>query len=95
MHGQVGFEVLLTPRNQNGGAPLSTSEDIAIVSNLISRFGSGVSLVSRSNNNGFAPDAMWRVLMHNGVLEVDRAAMGGDGRIFEFGSVPSDGSPKM
>ena len=39
---QVGFAILFTPKNQNGGAPWTAVEDVTFVNNIVSNVASGV-----------------------------------------------------
>jgi Right handed beta helix region len=43
--GQNGFAILITPRNQSGGAPWTATDDIAITGNTLINAGSGFNLM--------------------------------------------------
>jgi len=49
-HAQTGFAILFTPRNQQGGAPWSTVEDVSFVNNIVIRSASGVSFLGRDDS---------------------------------------------
>jgi hypothetical protein len=83
VHGQVGFAVLLTPRNQNGTAPWSVVQDVAITNNVIR----GTSSVF--NNLGFdAPftsQQTKRVRIENNLMyDIGGPQWGGDGRLYQM-----------
>ncbi len=48
-HAQTGFAILFTPRNQQGGAPWSTVEDVSFINNIVIRSTSGVSFLGRDD----------------------------------------------
>lgn len=80
---QVGFAIVLTPRNQDGSAPWSTIEDLTIAQNVIRHTGSGLSMSGEDDNN--PSQQQQRVLIQNNLLEdVDKTAWGGDGRGFQI-----------
>ena len=85
---QVGFALLITPRNQSGSAPWSTTTDISIVGNTFINVGDGINIAGfDSNYNGYAttnPTVMTeRVLVQNNLIEVTGLG-GADGRTFQF-----------
>jgi hypothetical protein len=49
--GQTGIAVLFTVRNQDGGAPWSTVEDVAFRDNVVRHAGGGVNILGRDNNH--------------------------------------------
>ena len=69
-------------------------EDVAFVNNVVTNVASGISLLNR--DNGAHPttgvpklsDTLKRILIQDNVIEVDRAAMGGDGYGIFLGSGP-------
>jgi hypothetical protein len=85
---QVGFSLLITPRNQGGGAPWSTDTDISIVGNTFINVGDGINIAGfDSNYPGYPtsnPSVMTeRILIQNNLIEVTGLA-GADGRAFQF-----------
>ena len=84
---QVGFALLITPRNQSGTAPWSVTQDITVRLNKFINVGSGVNLAGRDNN--FPAQTTSRILIENNIFEVTRLN-DADGRIFQFLSGPID-----
>lgn len=80
---QVGFAVVLTPRNQDGSAPWSTVEDLTFVYNVVRHTGSGINLAGEDDNH--PSQQQQRVVIQNNLLDdVNRDAWGGDGRVFQL-----------
>jgi hypothetical protein len=77
---QNGFTILLTPRNQTGGAPWSITADIAITNNTIINAGSGFNLAGHDSPNKSGLTA--RVLIRNNLVGIT-GLNGADGRAFE------------
>ena len=84
---QNGFAILVTPRNQSGGATWTITSDIAIVNNVIADVGSGINLSGYDSEHPSQMTA--RVLVRNNVLGVT-ALHGADGRGFEINPGGSD-----
>src|SRR5580700_2130691 len=78
--GQVGFALLITPRNQNGTAPWSVTSDIAVTDNTFINIGSGVNVSGQDNVHPSQMTA--RVLIRNNILGVT-GLNGADGRAFQ------------
>ena len=80
--GQVGFAILLTPRNSNGNCSWCAVQDITITHNLIRHTSSGVEISCGDTLAGPSlPSA--RVLIQNNVLDdISSVNWGGDGRAF-------------
>ncbi len=85
---QSGFCLLLTPRNQNGGAPWSVVQDITIRLNTFKNIAQGV------NMSGFdAPNTSQRtsrILFENNLINENNLGTGGDGRLYEVLNGPTD-----
>jgi hypothetical protein len=82
VHGQVGFAVLLTPRNQGGKAPWSTVEDVTFVNNIVRHCSSGISILGEDDNH--RSDTAKRLLFRNNLFEdINPARFGGDGRMLQ------------
>ena len=80
---QVGFAVVLTPRNQDGSAPWSTIEDLTFVLNVVRHTGSGINIAGEDDNH--PSQQQQRVVIQNNLLDdVNRDAWGGDGRVFQM-----------
>ncbi len=79
---QNGFAVVLTPRGEGGAVP-GVVHDLTFVSNHIVHSASGIGL---SGNDDTGPSGgSARVVIANNLLEdLDRAAHGGDGRVFQL-----------
>ncbi len=82
VHGQVGFAVLLTPRNQGGKAPWCTVEDVTFVNNVVRHCSSGISVLGE--DDGHRSDTAKRLLFRNNLFEdINPTRFGGDGRLLQ------------
>lgn len=82
-HGQVGFAVLLTPRNQDGQAPWSTVEDVTFVNNIVRHCSSGISILAEDDNH--PSDLTKRLLFRNNLFaDINPTRFGGDGRLLQI-----------
>ncbi|OPZ19737.1 MAG: hypothetical protein BWZ10_00855 [candidate division BRC1 bacterium ADurb.BinA364] len=82
-HGQTGFAVLFTVRNENGGAPWCIVEDITFVNNLVRHSGSGINITGEDNQH--PSQQTNRILIRNNLLlDINRQRWGGDGRMFQI-----------
>ncbi len=81
-HGQTGFAVLFTVRNERGEMPWATVQDVTFTNNLVRRAGNGVNILG-SDTNGRGDERTRRILIENNqFLEI-----GGDwggGRLFQL-----------
>jgi hypothetical protein len=84
---QVGFALLITPRNQNGTAPWSVTSDITVTDNTFINVGSGINISGYDNVHPSQTTA--RVLIRNNVLGVS-GLNGADGRAFQILTGGSD-----
>ncbi len=84
---QSGFAVLITPRNQDGRAPWSVTQDITIRLNKFVNVGQGFNISGRDAPN--PSQATRRVLIENNSIQVTRLR-GAGGRIFQFLGGPID-----
>lgn len=90
---QIGFAIVLTPRNQDGSAPWSTVEDLTIVYNVIRHTASGIAIAGEDDNH--PSQQQQRVLIQNNLLDdVNRDVWGGDGRVFQM-TAPAKPSVKV
>lgn len=78
---QAGTAILLSPRNQDGGAPWSRVEDVTFVDNVVRGAASGVKI---SGSDDSHPSGQTRrILIANNLFEdIDGRAWGGNGRLF-------------
>jgi hypothetical protein len=83
VHGQVGFAVLLTPRNQDGTAPWCVVEDVALVNNIVRHCSSGVSILAEDDNHRSGRTR--RLLFRNNLFcDINPGRFGGDGRLVQI-----------
>jgi len=80
LSGQVGFAILITPR-QAGKSPWAVTSDIEISGNTLINVGSGFSVMGM--NNTFPTLMTERVLIRNNLVGVT-GLNGADGRAFQF-----------
>ena len=83
MQSQNGFAILFTVRNQDGGAPWSTVEDVTFANNIIRRTGSGINILGtddiRTSQN------LRRITIKNNLFaEVGGKKWGGSGTLFQI-----------
>lgn len=82
-HGQVGFAILLTPRNQNGRAPWCTVEDVVFRNNIVRHCSSGISILAEDDNH--RSETAKRLLFRNNLFEdINPGRFGGDGRMVQL-----------
>ena len=85
---QVGFAILLTPRNQDRRAPWATVEDITLRRNVVRHAGGGVNILGRDAN----PSGQTRRLRieDNLFYDIDAERWGGTGAFVLIGDGPAD-----
>ena len=85
---QVGYAILLTPRNQDGRAPWATVEDITIRRNIVRHAGGGMQIIGRDSN----PSGQTRRvrIVDNLFYDIDAKAWGGTGAFALIGDAPAD-----
>ncbi len=77
--GQVGFALLFTVRNQDGGCAWCVVQDVTVAHNLIRHAASGISTTGADDTYPSLPGN--RILIQNNVLtDISSATYGGDGR---------------
>jgi Right handed beta helix region len=86
---QVGYAILLTPRNQDGKAPWVTVEDVTIRRNLIRNAGGAIQIIGEDSNYPSGSTRRVRIV-DNLFYAVDAAAWGGSGAFALIGEGPSD-----
>ncbi|MBK6972807.1 MAG: hypothetical protein IPH26_07560 [Sterolibacteriaceae bacterium] len=84
---QQGFSLLLTPRNQNGGAPWSAVQDITIRLNTFLNLGQGINVSGRDDT--YSSQVTSRVLIQDNVINVSNLGSSG-GRMFQLVNGPAD-----
>ena len=76
--GQQGFAIMLTPRNQNGTAPWSVVQQVAITNNIIRHVASGIDVLGKDDvNPSLTTNGI--VITNNLLLDVG-GVWGGQGR---------------
>ena len=90
---QVGFAILLTPKN-SGGCPICQVTDVTIRYNSISHVGSGLQIANALSDNGSSPVDGQRYSIHDVVIDdIDGVKYGGPS---EFAQVSvSAGAPLL
>ncbi|HEY3159774.1 MAG TPA: glycosyltransferase family 2 protein [Vicinamibacterales bacterium] len=78
---QNGFAILFTVRNQDGGAPWSTIEDVSFTNNLVRHVAAGVNMLGRDDNN--PSQQAKRIAIRNNVF-LDVGGKWGPGRLFQM-----------
>lgn len=81
-NGQVGFAIVLTPRNADGRSPWSTVTDVTIRDNMIVRAANGVNMLG--SDTGRESGRLERVAIRNNLFDqIGEAAWGGGGILFQ------------
>jgi hypothetical protein len=86
---QVGYAILLTPRNQDGGAPWSVVENITIRRNVIRHAGGGMQIIGADTTHPSGPSRAIHVV-DNLFYGIDSRRWGGTGAFLLVGEGPSD-----
>ena len=86
---QVGYAILLTPRNQDGKAPWATVEDVTIRKNLVRHAGGALQIIGEDSNHPSGPTRRVRIV-DNLFYGVDAARWGGPGAFALIGDGPSE-----
>lgn len=85
---QAGYAVVLTPRNQDGGAPWSTVERVRFVGNVVRRVSGGVSMLGQDDER---PSLRARDITIADNLFVDVGGTWGEpGDFLQMGDGPAD-----
>ena len=80
-HGQNGFAILFTVRNQDGGAPWSVVEDVRFLNNVVRHVGSGINILGRDDN--YPSQRVSRLEIGNNLF-LDVGGSWGHGRLFQL-----------
>jgi hypothetical protein len=86
---QTGFAVLFTPRNQSGGAPWSTVEDVTFSNNAVRSAGAGVNILGTDDEHS-SQRARGIVIRNNLFTDISGERWGGNGVFLQVLSGPSD-----
>ena len=81
-HGQNGFAVLFTPRNQDGGAPWSVVEDVTFRGNVLRGVAAGFNILGRDDIQRSGQTR--RIAIHDNLLTDVGGKWGGNGRLFQL-----------
>jgi hypothetical protein len=88
-HAQVGYAVVLTPRNQDGRAPWSTIEDVIFRTNRIEHAAAGINILGTDYTN--PSQRMARIqIIGNTFTDIDPVAYGGSDKVFLVSDGPID-----
>jgi hypothetical protein len=86
---QDGFAILFTVRNQDGGAPWSTVEDVTFSNNVVRHSASAINILAHDNN--WPSQGAKRILIRNNLFEdIGHERWGGGGRLFQVLSAAAD-----
>jgi hypothetical protein len=80
-HGQDGFAILFTPRNQDGGSPWSVVEEVRFEHNVVRRVGSGIFILGWDDIHDSQQTN--RIVIRNNLLTEVGGAWG-QGRLFQI-----------
>lgn len=89
LQAQVGYAILLTPRNQDGGAPWAVVENVTIRRNVIRHAGGGMQITGADSNHPSEPSRAIQVA-DNLFYDIDARTWGGSGAFLLIGDGPSD-----
>lgn len=88
-HGQDGYLLMLTVRNQNGKAPWSTVQDVLIARNVFSNGAAAINVLGRDDRPGFVSLPMLNVVIsENSFLGLDVAGKTGSAKMVQIGWGP-------
>ena len=87
--GQVGYAIVVTPRNQDGRAPWATVEDVTFRNNVIRHAGGGMQIIGEDDNHPSGPTK--RITVANNLFyDISAKNWGGSGAFILIGNGPSD-----
>ncbi len=86
---QAGYALLFTPRNQDGGAPWATVEDITVRRNVVRHAGGGLTITGEDSNHPSGPGRRISVT-DNLFYDIDRERWGGAGVFLLIGDGAAD-----
>ncbi|MFZ1006396.1 MAG: Ig domain-containing protein [Candidatus Sulfotelmatobacter sp.] len=89
---QVGFSILLTPKDQSNACPLCVVHDVTIRYNTISHVGGGMQIANGASDSGGLSQGAWNESIHDVVIDdIDAKTFNGDGYILQ----ESNGDPLL
>lgn len=92
-HGQTGYVFAITPRNQSGGAPQSTVEDLTIRNNDAAHAAGAFTILSGDDRAGFPSGRLTRLtLTGNRFTDLDPTLYSGDNKVILVASSAVSGS---
>lgn len=80
-HGQNGYAILFTVRNQDGAAPWSVVEDVTFTNNILRHVASGINILGRDNVHPSQPTR--RILIKNNLFD-DVGGRWGPGQLLQL-----------
>jgi hypothetical protein len=86
--GQYGYAIVLTPRNQSGGAPWVRVRDVTISNNIV-RHASGVLQLSGTDSINTSQQTQRIALRNNLFYDIDPQKWGGLAKVFLMGEGPA------
>ena len=89
LDGQVGYAVVLTPRNQDGGAPWATVEDVTFRHNIVRHAGGALQLIGEDSNHPSGTTSRVKIV-DNLFYGIDSSKWGGSGALALIGNGPRD-----
>jgi hypothetical protein len=87
--GQVGYAIVLSPRNQDGRANWTTVEDVIIRDNVVRHAGGGMQIIGEDSNHPSGPTRGIQVV-NNIFYDIDARQWGGTGAFALIGDGPSN-----
>ena len=88
-HGQAGYAILLTPRNQDGKAPWATVEDVTMRLNIVRHAGAGMQITGEDSIHPSRPTRRVQIT-DNLFYGIDSSRWGGNGAFALIGEGPSE-----
>ena len=88
-HGQAGYAILLTPRNQDGKAPWATVEDVTMRLNIVRHAGAGMQITGQDSLHP-SGSARRIQIRDNLFYGIDSSRWGGNGTFVLIGDAPSE-----
>jgi hypothetical protein len=86
---QAGYAIVITPRNQNGGAPWSAVQDVTFTNNAVRNVASGMNILGTDDEHS-SQQTRGIAIVNNLFTGVDGARWNGDGTFMQVLSGASD-----
>ncbi len=85
VHGQNGFAILFTVRNQEGTAPWSVVEDVTFAGNVVRSAASAINILGRDDSQASGSAQTSRIAIRNNLfVDIGGARWGGSGTLFQI-----------